>query len=283
VNKNNYQIIVKPIEFDITCSSGSKTVEVSQFNAYVERMVAIPEGVDPSKITTGIVLNTDGTLSHVPTVITVIDGKYYAKINSLTNSTYSVIWSPKIFMDIERHWAKDAVNEMGSRLVISGVGEERFEPDRDITRAEFAAIVVRGLGLMRTGSGKDVFGDVTKDAWYYDAVAIAYEYGLIAGYGNRQFGPMDKITREQAITTIARAMKITKLDAGLTDSEASKILTGFTDGDSTSAYAKKGIAVCVKTGIISGRTKITLAPKDNITRAEVAVIVRRLLQLSGLI
>lgn len=84
---------------------------------------------------------------------------------------------------------------MGSRLVISGVGEDKFGPDRDITRAEFALIIVRGLGLMRSGSGKDVFNDVAKDAWYYDAVAIAYEYNLIGGYGNGQFGPMNKITR----------------------------------------------------------------------------------------
>jgi hypothetical protein len=110
-DKNSYQIMVKPIEFEITCSRGDKTVEVSKFNAYVERLIEIPEGIDPSKITTGIILNADGTFSHVPTAITIIDGKYYAKINSLTNSTYSVIWSPKTFKDVEKHWAKDVVCE----------------------------------------------------------------------------------------------------------------------------------------------------------------------------
>jgi uncharacterized repeat protein (TIGR02543 family) len=192
-DKNSYQIMVKPIEFEITCSRGDKTVEVSKFNAYVERLIEIPEGIDPSKITTGIILNADGTFSHVPTVITIIDGKYYAKINSLTNSVYSVIYSPKTFKDVEKHWANELVNDMASRLVVSGVGEDKFEPDRDITRAEFAAIAVRALGLMRPGTGKDVFNDVSEDAWYYDAVAIAYEYDLIAGYGNGQFGPMDKM------------------------------------------------------------------------------------------
>ncbi len=84
-NKGGYQLVVKPVEFEITCTSGDQTVEVSRFNGYVERTIAIPDGVDPSKITTGIVLNADGTFSHVPTQIVVIDGKYYAKINSLTN------------------------------------------------------------------------------------------------------------------------------------------------------------------------------------------------------
>jgi hypothetical protein len=111
-NKNNYQVVVKPVEFAITCTSGNKTVEVSKFNGYVERMVAIPDDIDPSKITTGIVLNNDGTFSHVPTTIVVIDGKYFAKINSLTNSVYTVIWNPRTFNDMENHWAKNDVNDM---------------------------------------------------------------------------------------------------------------------------------------------------------------------------
>ncbi len=282
-DKNNYQIIVKPIEFEITCSSGSKTVEVSKFSAYVERMIAIPEGVDPSKITTGVILNSDGTFSHVPTVITMIDGKYYAKINSLTNSAYLLIYSPKTFQDVGKHWAEKDVNDMASRLVVSGVGDDKFEPDRDITRAEFAAIVVRALGLMSPGTGKDAFIDVMKKNWYYDAVSIAYEYGITSGYENGKFWPDDKITREQAMTMIARAMKITGSKVELADGEADKLLTSFTDAYSAAEYAKANIASCVKAGIVSGRSGKLIAPKDNITRAEVAVIVQRLLQNSNLI
>jgi len=282
-DKNNYQIIVKPIEFEITCSSGSRTIEITKFNAYVERMIAIPEGVDPSKITTGVILNADGTFSPVPTVITMIDGKYYAKINSLTNSTYAVIYSPKSFKDLVQHWAEKNVNDMASRLVVSGTGEDKFEPDKDITRAEFATIVVRALGLMSPGSGKDAFIDVVKKSWYYDAVSIAHEYGITSGYENGNFGPDDKINREQALTMIARAIKITGSKVELADGEADKLLTGFTDANRAAEYAKTSLASCVKAGIISGRSGKLIAPKDNITRAEVTVIVQRLLQNSNLI
>ena len=282
-NKNNYQVVVKPIEFNITCSSGNKTVEVSKFNGYVARTVAIPEGIDPSRVTTGIVLNSDGTFSHVPTAITIINGKHYAKINSLNNSTYTVIYSPKTFKDVENHWAKDAVNDMGSRLIISGVSEDRFEPDGDITRAEFAAIVVRALGVMRAGAGRDAFSDVTKDAWYYDAVSIAYEHGIISGYGNGIFGPMDKITNEQAMTMFARAMSITDLKANLKADEAKQLLAAFPAFEESSEWAKGSITDCIKAGIVSETVNKMISPKHNITRAEVAVIVRRLLQKSNLI
>jgi hypothetical protein len=282
-DKNNYQIVVKPVEFDITCTNGEKTVEVLKFNAYVERMVAIPEGVDPSRITTGIVLNPDGTFSHVPTAITVINGKYYAKINSLTNSTYSVIWNPKTFGDVENHWAKDAVNDMGSRLVIDSAGEGLFEPDRNITRAEFAATVVRALGLMRPGTGKDAFSDVTKTEWYYDTVSIAYEYGIIEGYGNGLFGPLDSITREQAMTIIARAMKLTNLKTEFIAGEAEQLMKAYGDSGQSSFWAEDAIASCIKAGVVSGRNEKLLAPKDNMTRAEAASIVQKLLQNSNLI
>lgn len=281
--KNEYQIVIEPVEFTITCTSGSEIVEVAKFNTYVERAIKIPDGIDPSHITTGIVLNADGTFSHIPTTITVVDGKYYASIRSLTNSTYLAIYSPKTFADVATHWSKDAVNDMGSRLIIHGTGDGNFEPDRDITRAEFATIIVNGLGLLRPGVGKDIFADVTKDSWYYDAVAIAYEYGIIYGYGNGIFGPEDKITREQAMTMTARAMKITGLKVELKENEVEKLLSGFEDGEDSADYAKNSIASCIKTGIINGTDGNLVAPKNNITRAEAAVMVRRLLQKSGLI
>ncbi|WP_051280375.1 S-layer homology domain-containing protein, partial [Anaerovorax odorimutans] len=282
-DKNSYQIVVQPVQFEISCTNEGKTVDVSRFNSYVERMVAIPTEVDPSKITTGIVLNVDGTFSHVPTQIVAVDGKYYAKINSLTNSTYSVIWSPKTFKDVENHWSKEAVNDMGSRLIANGTDSENFSPNRNITRAEFASILVKGLGLMRTGTGKDIFEDVSKNNWYYDAVSIAYENGLVSGVTKKEFNPAEQITREQAMVMVARAMKLTGIKYNLTEEEINKQLSKFMDSDLASSYAESSIAACIETGLVSGKSDTKVAPKDYITRAEVAATIERLLQKSGLI
>ena len=281
-SKGNYQIVVKPVEFEITCTSGDKTVKVSKFNGYVERTVAIPDGVDPSKITTGIVLNSDGTFSHVPTQITVINGKYYAKINSLTNSTYSVIWNPVTFTDVSNHWAKDAVNDMGSRMVVTGMGNGTYEPDRSITRAEFAAIAVRALGLKK-GSTESAFVDVAISDWFNGYIVKATEYGLITGYDSKSYGPNDTITREQAMTLIARAMKLTGLSVSLTDSEVSTLFASYKDSSAVSDYAKASVATCIKAGLVTGTSTTTISPKAYVTRAEVAVMVQRLLQKSKLI
>jgi hypothetical protein len=105
-------------------------------------------------------------------------------------------------------------------------------------------------------------------------------YGIISGLDKSTFAPDSKITREQAMTMTARAMKLTGLDPC---SEAAGQLAGFADSGKISDYAKQSVADCLKAGVVSGRTGSTIAPKENMTRAEVAVIVQRLLQKSELI
>nr|WP_246628019.1 S-layer homology domain-containing protein [Paenibacillus oenotherae] len=277
-----FTIVAPAIHFTVKATYNETTIEVSSFNAFVERTIAIPDGVDPNKITTGIVVEPDGTVRHVPTKIAVIDGKYYAKVNSLTNSTYSIVWHPVEFADVAKHWARDAVNDMGSRMVINGIDNERFNPDADITRAEFAAIIVRGLGMKLEGGGAS-FSDVTASAWYNDVIETAYSYGLIDGYGDGTFRPMDNITREQAMVIIAKAMTITGLKAKLPTKAADEWMGTFTDAIDASAWAKSSIADSLQAGIVSGRSSTQLAPKAYITRAEVAAIIQRLLQQSDFI
>ncbi|WP_347489780.1 S-layer homology domain-containing protein [Desulfoscipio sp. XC116] len=277
--RGGYTIIAPPVSFDITCTYGDKTIQVDRFNSYVERTIAIPEGVDPQKITTGVIVNPDGTVNHVPTQIVVINGKYYAKMNSLTNSTYSVIWNPVVFSDAINHWAEEPVNEMGSRKVIGGIGDNRFAPDREITRAEFASITMRALGLVENDN-KSAFKDVKDSDWFAGAVSIANEYGLISGYTDGTFRPNNKITREEAMSIISKAMNLAGMDTDTTDTETQ--LASFNDRDKVGGWAKDAVASCIKSNIVKGSNQM-LSPKENITRAETAAIVMRLLQEAGLI
>ncbi|WP_082053364.1 S-layer homology domain-containing protein [Gordoniibacillus kamchatkensis] len=280
--KGTFTLVASPLDFTVKAAYGDTVIEVSKFNAYVERTIAIPDGADPARITTGVVVEPDGTVRHVPTRIILIDGKYYAKINSLTNSTYTVVWQPLEFGDVANHWAKDAVNDMGSRMIIEGTGNGMFSPDRDITRAEFAAIIVRGLGL-KLENETTPFSDVKVADWYNSAVNTAYAYHLINGFEDGTFRPNDKITREQAMIILSKAMAITGLKAKLTVHSADATLRPFGDAAGVSSWAISSITDCVQAGIVSGRSGTELAPKAFITRAEVAAMVERLLQKSDLI
>ncbi|WHX48163.1 S-layer homology domain-containing protein [Paenibacillus woosongensis] len=282
VHQGAYTLVIPPLNFSVRGSYGDMTVDVSRFNAYVKRTLAIPDGVDPNKITTGVVIDSDGTVRHVPTTIELIDGKYYATIHSLTNSMYAVISNPVAFKDVAGHWAEEAVNEMGSRMVVSGSGKDLYNPDQAITRAEFAAIMVRALGL-KADRGATSFSDVRSSDWYSGAVQTALAYELIRGYEDGTFGPQQQITREQAMVVIARAMEVTGLRNKLPDKDANKILQSYVDAIQVSVWARDSVADVLQAGIITGRSNSQLAPQAFISRAEVAVIIQRLLQQSELI
>ncbi|WP_379136706.1 S-layer homology domain-containing protein [Paenibacillus sp. sgz500958] len=279
---NGVQLVFPPTAFEVVAKTTNATgktddVKISKFLNYVERVMEIPAGVDPSKITTGIVFNPDGTYSHVPTSLNQKDGKWYASLNSLTNSNYSVVWNPVTVKSVENHWAKDAVNDMASRLVI--LNAETFEPNKTITRADFAEYIVRALGLYREGSThENNFKDVSVTGARNLAILIANEYGIVSGYVDGTFRGDNQITREEAMVMYQRAMKITKLTG--TDKERYMTYMDFTKVSGWAAiYVKDVLAAHV----FNGTTAMTISPKSNLTYAEAAQAIKNLLVESKLI
>ena len=268
-----------PFTFGAEASHGGTTIEIQTFESYVDILAPLADG---QKITTAVRVGEDGSIIHIPTEVIIIDGNYYAKIHALVTGVFALIWNPLEMDDVAGHWSKDGVNDMASRLVVSGVGNNLFAPDRNITRAEFAAILVRGLGLLR-GVGNQSFSDVPGGAWYAEYIETAVSYGLIYGYGGGRFGPDDTITREQAMAMLLRAMGLTGLNGTVSESEFNDILSAYTDAGELSDYAIAAAAGCIRTGVILGMDEDTLSPRSYITRAQAAVTVRRLLQYAGLI
>lgn len=272
----NVNFVVSPVQFElkalVTDSSGqTKEVVIDKFGQYIERTIDIPEGIDPSKITTGIVFNNDSTFEHVPTVVIKDGDKWVAKINSRTNSTYSVVYHPITIKAVENHWSKTFVNDMASRMVI--VETSNFKPDEAITRAEFADYIVRGLGLFRKDTNlKSEFKDVSENNNYTTSIMIAKEYGIIAGYSDGTFKPNDKITREEAMLMFVNAMNITELK--VTENNE---LRGFSDVEKVSKWAKDGVQKSIASKIFNGRSKDKIEPQGIFTKAEAATAIRNLL------
>lgn len=278
--KGNFSVIASPVDFNVQAVSGDTLADIEQFENYILREIRIPDEAAPAKITTALIKSTDGSLRHIPTFITVINGKYYARINSLTNSTYVLIWNPKEFADVSGHWAREQINEMFSRKIINGVADNIFEPERSITRAEFAAIAVKAMGLEPKGSNS--FKDVAQADWFYGYVGTAYSFGIILGVGDGSFEPLRSITREEAMVLIQRAAKVTGMNIDVTDNEIGSTLSRFTDSLYLSGWAKGAADFNVKESLIQGSNG-RIRPKDKITRAETAVIIMRMLQKSNLI
>ena len=275
------QIVVPPVDFTIECVYEDKVVEVQKFSGYVSRMILIPDDVDPASISTAVVLHRDGTLGHVPTKIVLIDGKYYAKINALTNSSYSLVQNQVGFADALGHWAAEAIADMSERMIVLGMTTERFDPQRSVTRAEFVVMLVRALGLEGQGSvGGHVFDDIGDDDWFAQDFKVAHEYGLVAGDAYGLANPYGELTREQAVAMLARAVELAEKDVV---GDAATELAGFADRAEVAEYAKEAVAYFVREGLLRGRAGSTLAPRATLTRAEAAVFLQRTLQHCDLI
>lgn len=220
------RIVAGPVDFEIVAAYGDQTFAISAFSGYVERSITIPEGIDGNRISTGVIVDRDGTLHHVPTKIVERYGQFHAIINSLGNSTYSVVWNPKHFADTAFHWAEADINEMGARMIIEGLPENNYGPEQDVTRAEFTAIVARALGLRGSASQSDLpdFLDVSATDWFAEAVATASGYKLIDGYADGTFRPANKITRAEALIVLVKALNLVERNQARSASDASAAL-----------------------------------------------------------
>lgn len=207
-------------------------------------------------------------------VIAVPSGKYVKAQGAVTFavnhfSSYGVVLVNKSFDDLGKHaWAKQAIEVMASKGVINGVSAKAYAPAQKVKRADFIKLLVHTLGLSAAVEGSS-FTDVAEDAYYYDAVAIAKELGIVTGRSDGAFDPNVAITRQEMIAMTARALNASgkKLQAGSVDQ-----LESFTDMKQLAPFAADSAALLVANGIVKGDGS-KLNPLSHTTRAEAAVIM----------
>lgn len=177
------------------------------------------------------------------------------------------------FTDLANHaWAKDAIYTLKNKGIISGVSDTEFAPANNIKRGDFILILTRMLGV--NNEFTENFADVPESAYYYRAIGSAKAAGIAQGSGEN-FMPENSITRQDLITLAYRAFLAKGYITETTDLIS---LDTFGDKDSISDYAKTSMASMVKAGIIQGSNG-NVNPKGFATRAEVAVMCARLVEL----
>lgn len=207
--------------------------------------------------------------------------KVMAVLLSMTMA-FSVMATPAnaAVTDIEEgSWYAASAERWVDAGIMNGISDSEWAPAAEITRAEVVTILVRILGLSEAAA--ENFTDVEDGAWYAEYVAIAKEAGISNGKGDDTFGPDDKITREQAFVMIARALQ---MRATTTDVAAAKSIleAAYDEADQLSDWAAILVLAMHEAGYIKGcetarDDKADLHPEHNITRAEVAVILDRMI------
>ncbi len=170
-------------------------------------------------------------------------------------------------------WAKDAILTLAADGVINGKSQGVFAPADNVTRAEFAKIIVGAFGLTDSNATAS-FADTPEGHWSYSYVASAVANRIVTGVSESSFNPEGKITRQDMATICYRALTALGVEV-----DASGAVT-FADAASISDYAKDAVDVLSSLGIINGKGNNQFAPNDFATRAEAAKVVHMLRALN---
>ncbi len=210
-------------------------------------------------------------------------GKYDKTTNTITTklysfSTYALMFYNKTFKDISNHWAKSDIEYMASKHITDGITSDTFNPEGNVTRAQFAAFLIKLLNVPYQ-TKTTPFTDVKSSDWYYNDVTTAYNIGLVKGVSPDKFAPNDNITREQMAAMALDALKYMGKDTTINQDEVTKFLSQYKDANNVSSWAKEAVAASVKYNIMNGMTQVTYSPLSTSTRAQAIAVISRLFDM----
>jgi hypothetical protein len=261
--------------FELILSRGDgQEFKLSEFPEPV--MISIP--YEASKVDEGLLgiyyfNESNKTWEYVGGVINKTESKVSAQVSHF--SQYALMEYDRSYSDVPNtHWAYRMLKELSAKHIAQGVTTAEYKPNDTTTRAEFAALLVRALGL-KANEIQLPFEDVDNKAWYAQAVAAAYQSGVLKGVSSTLFAPNQKITREQMAVMIIRALEISKgLRVG-TD----EIQQTIQDLNEVSSWAREDILSALDLKVMQGRSSGHFAPKAHAQRAEAAQVIYNLLKL----
>ena len=182
------------------------------------------------------------------------------------------------FSDTSGYWARNSIARLAALEIVNGFGGQ-FHPQAGVTRAEFAAMIVRALGL--AGEAEVVRGiptgytDVAAGHWAAGDIIVAREMGLINGYPDGSFKPSAQIRRVEITSILVRALEL-ESDEKMKDPQAT-----FTDGSQIAVWAYDAVKTACNYDLINGYPDGSFGPERNATRGETAALIEKLLKQMG--
>ena len=178
------------------------------------------------------------------------------------------------FTDIQNHWAADNILFVASRGLLSGTSDTTFSPNTGMTRGMFVTALGRLAGINPDSYKTGKFTDVKADAYYAPYVNWAAQTGIVTGVTATTFAPDTNINREQ----MAVIMENYAAKLGYTVPKTLEAVT-FADNASISSWAKEAVKSMQQAGILAGKTNNRFDPAGTATRAEVATVLRRFVEI----
>nr|WP_156314018.1 S-layer homology domain-containing protein [Lysinibacillus sp. ZYM-1] len=269
------KLLSGPIQFKIIMSIGDEAgIAIAQLGSKVERRIVVPNTATDTIVA---VWNEQlKGLEYVPVRYENIGRQVYALLPVSSDGLYLNIVNQKTFADMKRHWAKKEAEKLASMLIFEGKGEGIFDPNAHLTRAETAALLVRALGNpvpAHTVEFPDIDGQ-----WYEVAVTSATEAGFMNGYEDGSFRPNDFVSREELAVILSRVIEY---DSSTDSNAPENHSIQFNDSKDVSKWATEAVQKINSNVIMIGDNEDNFRPHHTTTRAEMAIILSRLLSKLG--
>ncbi|WP_127583789.1 S-layer homology domain-containing protein [Paenibacillus koleovorans] len=183
-------------------------------------------------------------------------------------SKFAVVYERSSFSDVsDSHWAKPYIDQLVSKGIMEGTEDRKFAPEKEVTRAEFAAMLFRMSGDVMP-MADSAFADVALNSWYAPYVTWVSKSGVANGREDQLFAPNDSISRQDLATMLARFLKY-----GGIQLTAAQPKEGFVDHDQISVYAQESVYTLQQAGVIAGKGNGVFDPSANASRAEAAKMI----------
>lgn len=178
------------------------------------------------------------------------------------------------FFDTQGHWADNTIRHLAARDIVHGKSEEVFAPDQAVTRAEFATLLTNGLDwgeeTHSLQNGSSSFRDIDSGFWAKGSLELCFELQIMVPDSRGRCYPNRSITRGETAVMVAQAL-------GLNGTEE----LGFADRDRIPSWATEAVAAVCNSGIMMGFPDSTFGSQSNLTRAQAAVIVEKIMEYRG--
>ncbi|NOV00589.1 S-layer homology domain-containing protein [Paenibacillus planticolens] len=240
--------------------------------------IPVPSDVATGEIKAVILKDSNGSWTTIPWKLNMSGDQAYVEANLTGNGSIAFIGNETSFQDVDANfWGKNSIDEAAAKLLMVGRDNGVFAPDNQVTRAEFATVLLRTAGLMNKEASAQ-FKDVGSGDWFSRSAAIAAEKGIVNGYEDNTFKPNQELTRLQAMVMAGRLLDYAGAADRISNEEVKEIVSSFADGSELPEWAARDVAISVKNGIILG-TDAGLDAAGVLTRAQSAAIAIRLEKL----
>lgn len=257
--------------YDVTISKAVEDISGGiKLNMYIDHIYLSNPDI-------GLYKYNPQTKTWVKTSATKGYGKF--TLDGATSGKYAIMFTSKSFTDISNSIYRDEIIALANANIISGIGNNKFAPEADVTRAELVKMIIGGLNLTHAMPTTPSFNDVPVGAWYYQSIEIAKAKGIVAGVSATEFEPNRNITRQEVVAVLKRANDVIKSP----DQENLLIIPQtYSDQSQISAWAEESVMYMKALGVLANTTA-SFKANENPKREEVAHLIYNLMKANNII